>query len=172
VTAAAQRECEELGQRANARLAEAETDAGQIRQQAGDDAEAILAQAEERAQAAEQRAQRRISEAESNARAVRERAAEHLAQAQEEAREARRTAREDASRTISQARQEADELRSKARSMLSEARAEVAVLSAHRDEISKQLGDLSGVIEALAVSERPNTPRPTPNHTDEVPRNS
>jgi hypothetical protein len=41
--------------------------------------------------------------------------------------------------------------------MLSDARAEVAVLTAHRDEISKQLGDLSGVIEALAVIERPES---------------
>jgi hypothetical protein len=55
--------------------------------------------------------------------------------------------------------------------MLAEARAEVAVLSAHRDEISKQLGDLSGVIEALAVSERPENSRVTPD-THEVPTES
>ena len=34
------------------------------------------------------------------------------------------------------------------------------MLSAHRDEISKQLGDLSGVIEALAVAERPSATVP------------
>jgi cell division septum initiation protein DivIVA len=88
---------------------------------------------------------------------VRERAAEHLAQAHSEARDLRRAAKDEATRTIAGARSEADELRSRARSILAEARAEVAVLNAHRDEISKQLGDLSGVIEALAVPERPQT---------------
>ena len=84
------------------------------------------------------------------------------------------SAREEASRTIADARAEADELRSKARSILAEARAEVAVLSAHRDEISKQLGDLSGVIEALAVAERPNIQSLTPStgDPDEMPRES
>ena len=36
------------------------------------------------------------------------------------------------------------------------ARAEVAALARRRDDINAQLGHLSGVIEALAVSERPN----------------
>ena len=87
------------------------------------------------------------------------------------ARELSRSAREESSRTISSARAEADELRSKARSILAEARAEVAVLSAHRDEISKQLGDLSGVIEALAVAERPDRqPVEAANRSDEISR--
>jgi cell division septum initiation protein DivIVA len=74
---------------------------------------------------------------------------------QAEARETRRAAKEEAGRVVAQARTEADELRSAARSMLADARAEVAVLGAHRDEISKQLNDLSGVINALAVADRP-----------------
>jgi hypothetical protein len=56
---------------------------------------------------------------------------------------------------IAEARAEADELRSNARALLADARAEVAVLTAHRDEISRQLGELSGVINALAVPDRP-----------------
>jgi hypothetical protein len=62
---------------------------------------------------------------------------------------------------LAEARAEAEQLRSEARSLLSDARAEVAVLTSHRDEISKQLGDLHGVIDALAVAERPAT-IPTP----------
>jgi len=101
---------------------------------------------------------------------VREKAAEHLAQAQAEARDLRRSAKQEVAKAIATARSEADELRSKARSILAEARAEVAVLTAHRDEINKQLGDLSGVIEALAVSERPQRATPTPPTNREVPR--
>ncbi len=40
--------------------------------------------------------------------------------------------------------------------MLDRARAEVAQLARRRDDINAQLGHLSGVIEALAVSERPS----------------
>jgi hypothetical protein len=57
---------------------------------------------------------------------------------------------------VAEARAEADDLRAKARTILSDARAEVSVLIAHRDEITRQLGDLSGVIEALAVADRPD----------------
>ena len=84
---------------------------------------------------------------------MREQAAEDLARVQTETRELRRSANDDSNRLLTRARTEADELRSAARTLLAEARAEVAVLSAHRDEISKQLGDLSGVINALAVPE-------------------
>jgi hypothetical protein len=172
VTAESLREREDLASRANAALDDAHEDAAVIRQQAGDDAEQILAEADAHARAAEERAQRRVAEAETGARTVRERAADDLARAQEEARELRRSARDEAARAIAEARSEADELRSKARSILAEARAEVAVLSAHRDEISKQLGDLSGVIEALAVAERPQTPSVNHSESDEVPRES
>jgi hypothetical protein len=68
--------------------------------------------------------------------------------------ELRRSANDDAARTIAEARSEADELRATARSLLAEARAEVAVLTAHRDAIARELGDLSGVIDALAVPVR------------------
>ena len=78
---------------------------------------------------------------------------------QSETRDLRRAANDDVNRMITRARTEADELRSAARTLLAEARAEVAVLSAHRDEISKQLGDLSGVINALAVAENAEGPR-------------
>lgn len=59
--------------------------------------------------------------------------------------------------------------------MLDRARAEVASLASRREDITKQLGHLSGVIDALAVPERPTagaaegrqdptgtTPVPTP----------
>jgi hypothetical protein len=88
---------------------------------------------------------------------------------QREARDARRSAMEEAARTLADARREADELRGSARSMLSEARGEVAALSAQRDAIAKELGDLSGVIEALAVSSRSESP--VVEHSETEPQN-
>ena len=59
-----------------------------------------------------------------------------------------------------QARHEADELRAQARRIVEEARAEVALLARQRDGITEELGQLSGVIQALAVP----TPPPNPRH--------
>ena len=65
---------------------------------------------------------------------------------------------------MSSARTEADQLRAEARTMLDRARAEVAALAKRRDDITAQLGTLSGVIEALAVPESapPDDPPTTP----------
>ena len=63
--------------------------------------------------------------------------------------------REEAIALLAQARAEADAVRGDARAMLERARGEVAALARRRDDISSQLGHLSGVIEALAVPERP-----------------
>ena len=72
---------------------------------------------------------------------------------QREAHENRREARAELVRSVSSARTEADQLRAEARGMLDRARAEVAALAKRRDDITAQLGTLSGVIEALAVPE-------------------
>ena len=56
--------------------------------------------------------------------------------------------------------------------MLERARAEVSVLASRREDITKQLGHLSGVIDALAVPERtqPDDPGPSDhNPTDHKP---
>ena len=50
-----------------------------------------------------------------------------------------------------QAREHADDLRAQARKLLADAEARVAALNQRRDEITKELTQLSGVIEALAV---------------------
>jgi hypothetical protein len=57
-------------------------------------------------------------------------------------------------RTTAEARADADRIREEARAMLERARAEVASLASRREDITKQLGSLSGVIDALSVSER------------------
>jgi hypothetical protein len=54
-----------------------------------------------------------------------------------------------------EARADADRIREEARTMLERARAEVSVLAGRREDITRQLGHLSGVIEALAVPESP-----------------
>ena len=60
------------------------------------------------------------------------------------------------------ARAEADELRTQARRTLEDARAEIALLARRRDGITAELGQLSGVIQALAV------PHPHPPTTEDA----
>ena len=67
-----------------------------------------------------------------------------------------RRARAESAAIIAEARQEADDLRAQARRIVEEARAEVAALARQRESITEELGQLSGVIQALAV--------PTPTH--------
>jgi len=98
-------------------------------------------------------AQRRLDEAEGGARVLRERAASEVARLQTEAHEHRRAVREEATTTLAAARTDADAIRTEARDLLVHARSEVRVLAERRDDITEQLGHLSGVIEALAVSE-------------------
>jgi hypothetical protein len=54
-----------------------------------------------------------------------------------------------------EARADADRIRREAREMLERARAEVDALARRRSDITSQLGALSGVIDALAVPNRP-----------------
>jgi hypothetical protein len=84
---------------------------------------------------------------------LRERAAAEVARLQTEAHEHRRAVREEATATLAAARADADTSRAEARDLLILARAEVSVLAQRRDDITEQLGHLSGVIEALAVSD-------------------
>ena len=58
---------------------------------------------------------------------------------------------------LNQARADADAVRGDARAMMERARTEVSTLARRRDDINAQLGHLSGVIEALAFSERPTS---------------
>jgi hypothetical protein len=84
---------------------------------------------------------------------LRERVAAEVGQLQAEAHEHRRSVREEATTTLTAARADADTIRAEARDLLTQARAEVGVLAERRDDITAQLGYLSGVIEALAVPE-------------------
>jgi uncharacterized coiled-coil DUF342 family protein len=64
-----------------------------------------------------------------------------------------RRSREEAARVLSEAQADAEQSRTQARELLAAARTEVAALKQRRDEIAAELSQLSGVIEALAVSE-------------------
>jgi hypothetical protein len=125
--------------------------------------------------APDERAARRLEEADKAARLVRERTAQEIERLQRETHESHRLAREELVTTTAQARADADRVREEARSMLERARAEVAALASRRQDITTQLGHLSGVIDALAVPERAATPAPatpdpaTPESTADLP---
>jgi vacuolar-type H+-ATPase subunit H len=104
-----------------------------------------------------ERADRRVAEAESGARVIRERVAEDMARAQREVQEVRRKAKQEAAELVSTARAEADQVRTRARTQEAQYREEVERLTAQRDRIATELGNLSGVIDALAVSGPKNT---------------
>jgi F0F1-type ATP synthase membrane subunit b/b' len=70
-----------------------------------------------------------------------------------EAAEEVRRSREEAARLVTEGQAEADRLRNQAREVLADARAEVESMRRRRDDIATELTQLSGVIEALAVSE-------------------
>ena len=74
--------------------------------------------------------------------------------------------RDEAARAVAEARAEADRLRAEARQRLADARAEVDSLSRQRDEIREELGQLKGVIEALAVPPPQSLPSPTTSEKD------
>ena len=82
---------------------------------------------------------------------MRERLATDLERSQRASFERTKATREEAMSLLAEARTESDLLRSQARQLLDEARAEVAGLAQRRDDITSQLNNLSGVIEALAV---------------------
>lgn len=147
-------EAERLRAQANALLDAAEADTVATRDHVQAHAERVMSEAEQTAQAALERGQRRLDEAEAGARVLRERAAAEVARLQTQAHEHRRTVRDEAMTTLATARADADRNRAQARDLLIHARAEVAVLAQRRDDITAQLGHLSGVVEALAVPER------------------
>jgi vacuolar-type H+-ATPase subunit H len=98
-----------------------------------------------------ERAERRLAGAEQGARVLREQAAQQAGAAQREVQDRRRDARAQAASIVAEARAEADDLRTRARELLDGARAEVRTLTLRRDRIAAELGQLSGVIDALAV---------------------
>jgi len=73
-----------------------------------------------------------------------------------------RRSREEATEHLRSARAEADDLRGQARRHLDDARDEVARLHKRRDEITRELGQLSGVIQALAVPNDKQVPEQNP----------
>ena len=111
-----------------------------------------------------------MAEAETGARTLRERAADDLAAAQLEAHTLRRQSRAETTTLLTSARAEADQLRTEARQQLTAARNEVHALSQRRTQIESELGQLSGVIEALAVPEHGDDPghADDPEHADDL----
>ena len=72
-----------------------------------------------------------------------------------EAHEYHAAARAEIMKASEEARLRADAVRAEAQAAVERARAEVHTLAARRDAITAQLGNLSGVIDALAVSDEP-----------------
>jgi vacuolar-type H+-ATPase subunit H len=109
----------------------------------------------------EERAQHRLAEAEQGARTLRAQVAEEVLNKQRAADDELRRARSEGAGLVAAARTEADELRTQARRTLEEAREEIALLARRRDGITAELGQLSGVIQALAVPTplTPTTPQ-------------
>jgi hypothetical protein len=142
-----------LRAQAKAIIEAADKDSTATRDRALAHAQRVVAEADLTAEAATTRGQRRLDEAEGGARLLRERAAEALSALQTEAHEHRRAVRDEATTTLAAARADADASRAEARVLLTQARAEVKVLADRRDDITQQLGNLQGVIEALAVPE-------------------
>ncbi|HEX8093417.1 hypothetical protein [Jatrophihabitans sp.] len=131
-------------------LAEAAAESAAVLARARQQAETILARAEEAVAGHHDRAERRLAEAEAGARAVREQVAEQVGQSHREMYESRRAAKAEAGALVGDARAEAEDLRAQAHQQLAEVRAEVALLTDRRDAIAAELGQLSGVIEALS----------------------
>jgi hypothetical protein len=162
-------EAERLRAQANAILEAADKDAVATRDHALAHAERVITEADLTVHAALERGQRRLDEAEIGARVLRQRAAETVSRLQREAHEHRRAVRDEATSTLAAAPADADTSRAEARDLLTHARAEVKVLAARRDDITAQLGNLSGVIEALAV---PGPPRVTGDGAAPIPENA
>ena len=150
-------EADRMRSLAAAVLAEAQADASRTRQHAEREAENLLEVAKAQASEALDRADRRLAEAEGGARLVRERAAEDIERLHREAHESHRAARAEIVRETEEARRVSTTLRAEAQAAVERARAEVHLLAARRDDITAQLGNLSGVIEALSVNELANT---------------
>lgn len=140
------------------RLAEVTAESAALLARARRQAEATIGHAGELAAERHDRAERRLAEAEAGARVVREQVAEQVGRSQREMYEVRRAAKAQASLTISDAHAEAEDVRTLAYRLLAEAQAEVALLTERRDAIAAELGQLSGVIEALAAPDEQGWP--------------
>ena len=141
--------------------AAADEDAQRIRDAAEAAARRLREDAEDLYAETETRAQRRLEEVAQGARILRETVAEEVVRTQREAQDESRRLREEAMAFLTQARAEADQLRANARRMVEEAREELAALVRRREEITDELGELSGVIQALAVPTVPDPLDPT-----------
>lgn len=118
-----------------------------------------IAAATQEAKAIVARAERKAETQAAQAEAVREQLTEDLKREQARAFERMRTTRDEAIELLDNSRREADQVRTQAHAMLSSARSEVAELAKRRDDIQRQLTELSGVIEALAVPGEPSPVR-------------
>lgn len=161
---------DDLARVAELATAEAESEATATRERAEAEAARIVADATDESERAVVRLERRRAEAESGAASLRALVAEEVTRSRAEAAEDRRRAREESLTLVTEGRAEADQLREGARRALERARAEIAQLQSQRDGIAAELGQLSGVIEALSVPERePTTGSGDPTPTAEPP---
>jgi hypothetical protein len=136
----------------------ADEDARRSRESAHAAARRLREDAENLSAEAQDRAQRRLDEAERGARILGETVVTEVIRIQREAQDESRRLREEATAYLSDARTEADQLRAQARRSLDEAREEITILGRRRDEITAELGQLSGVIQALSVPAIPDRP--------------
>ena len=100
---------------------------------------------------------------------MRQSAAEDVERMHREAHEYHAAARAEIMKASEEARQRADTVRAEAQAAVERARAEVHTLAARRDAITAQLGNLSGVIDALAVSDQTHHHRIPPTPDQESP---
>jgi hypothetical protein len=135
--------------RARAALEAATGEAAHIKAQAQQAGERLLRSARAEANAQETRARQRLTEAEAGVRLVHERSSADFEAMQREAYETALAAREEAVAVLTQARADADAVRADARSQMTRARDEVAVLTRRREEVTAQLGQLSGALRSL-----------------------
>ena len=113
----------------------------------------MLEAAEAAAAALTEGAERRKAESEAHAHNLRALVADEIVAMRSEGAEALRRSREEAAQVLTDAQADADRVRSQARQVLADARAEADALRRRRDDIATELTQMSGVIEALAVSE-------------------
>ncbi len=113
----------------------------------------MLEDAEAAASRIVERADRRQAESEASAHNLRALVADEVVAMRGEGAEELRRSREEAARILTEAQADADRVRGQARQVLANARAEVDALRRRRDHIATELTQMSGVIEALAVSE-------------------
>ena len=114
---------------------------------------ASLEEAEADAAQILERADRRTAESEAGAQRLRSLVADEVVALRTEGSDELRAAARRRPGCCHEAQADAEQSRTQARELLASARAEVSALKQRRDEIAAELSQLSGVIEALAVSE-------------------